>query len=611
MRRPDATLKTGGSRLAFRYRIFRDKFCCARLPFPRAILLSPPMANAGKRDPGRANLPFGRVLIGALQRFGVDHFMVSPGSRSTPLTLAAGELDPACLTVCIDERSAAFHALGRIKATRRPVALICTSGTAPAHYYPAVIEAREAGLPLVILSADRPPELRHCHAGQTIDQRKLFGTYPVFDAELPLPEEDLLLLRQVREICRRAMEAALGAPRGPVHLNCPFREPFLPEETVPSLSVDPLLDGLNPVRPCHADPAILPILPERTLILAGPRPFKDHSSEWEALLELGWHFGFPILADGSNPLRYHALESPHMIIHYDRIVRQDALWEELQPEAVVLWGEPPTSKLLRQRLRELDIRGYLVGDGKRGINPFHGRIEWAGQSMTAFVERCRGSKGHFGEAWAAHDREFESRLEALFEQPHDLFEGDVHRLLGSILPEEAPIFFASSLAIRDAEWFMPRRRKALLPFCQRGANGIDGTLSVARGIAAGLKRPTWLVTGDLALLHDSNGLLGAAGDRPGVFVVLLNNAGGGIFEFLPVSRLAPQFERLFATPQCVDFGGLAKAHGGQYARIESLDQLEWEIMNWDGNGLRVAEVPVDRKTSHLLHRRFIGGLAEA
>jgi 2-succinyl-5-enolpyruvyl-6-hydroxy-3-cyclohexene-1-carboxylate synthase len=197
------------------------------------------------------------------------------------------------------------------------------------------------------------------------------------------------------------------------------------------------------------------------------------------------------------------------------------------------------------------------------------------------------------------------------DEPHALFEGDVHRLLGRILPPEAAVFFASSMAIRDAEWFMPLRRESLHPFCQRGANGIDGTLSVSRGIAAGLGKPVWLVTGDLAFLHDANGLLGAVSDNAGVFVVLLNNNGGGIFEFLPVSARAAGFERLFATPQAVDFRMLTEAHGGHYRLAETLQDLEEAIREWKGSGLMVTEVRVDRKQSRVLHERFLEGLADS
>ena len=389
-------------------------------------------------------------------------------------------------------------------------------------------------------------------------------------------------------------------------MNCPFREPFLcakgSEPFEPGAS---LLDHLQPVRRTHASPGQLPDLPERTLILAGPRPWLDEASEWESLLDLSWNRSFPILVDAANPLRYHSGECPHLIIHYDRIVRDDAAWEELKPDAVVMWGEPPTSKVLRQRLADLDIRGYIVGEGKRGINPIHGRIEWAGKNVAAFVERTRGHKGHYGEPWAQQDREMEERLIKAMETPHGLFEGDIHRKLGEILPEDAPLVLASSMAVRDAEWFMPRRTAAIHPFSQRGANGIDGMLSLSRGIAAGMQQPAWLVTGDIAFLHDSNGMLGAAADRHGLMVILINNNGGGIFEFLPVAAEQAVFEPLFATPQSVDIGKLVAAHGGVHSLCTGLDALEAEVRDWNGKGLRVLEIPVDRKASRNLHREFL------
>ncbi|HKJ91204.1 MAG TPA: 2-succinyl-5-enolpyruvyl-6-hydroxy-3-cyclohexene-1-carboxylic-acid synthase, partial [Oceanipulchritudo sp.] len=312
------------------------------------------MGSRIARQAGEANLPFGLIIVQALRRLGVDHFLVSPGSRSTPLALAAAELGEAGHTVCLDERSAAFQALGRIKASCRPVGLICTSGTAAAHYFPAVIEARETGLPLLVLSADRPAELRHCHAGQTIDQTKLFGSAVRFYGELPLPEPDPFLARQVREICRTALEAAFGQPHGPVHLNCPFREPFFPlegdAENPSREQIGDLLAGLESVSPAMSRFTGGRILPERTLFLAGPRPWHDPASEGEAILRFCREHKIPLLADGSNPLRYRADGTVPVIIHYDRMLRDEAAWKDLKPEAVLLWGEPPTSKVLRRRL---------------------------------------------------------------------------------------------------------------------------------------------------------------------------------------------------------------------------------------------------------------------
>lgn len=554
----------------------------------------------------RANLTFGELVVKSLQAFGVEHFVVSPGSRSTPLAMAVAGLGEAHGSVWLDERSASFYALGRVKASRRPVAFICTSGTAGAHAYPAVIEARESGLPFLVLTADRPPELRHGHAGQTIDQSKLYGTTALFQAELPLPEPDPFLGRQVREICRRAVEASLGLPHGPVHLNCPYREPFFPAAPHGAyVFEEDLLEGLRPIEAFGQGAGTSVDLPGRTLILAGPRPWRDPEADLEALASLARRGGWPILADGSNPFRYRQPTGVRVIRHADRLARDEAAWQDLQPEALVLWGEPPTSKVLRQQLSRLDLPGYLIGPGKPGINPVYSRITWAGPSVAGFAERVRAQGSDYAARWAQADALLEARLVEALQAPHALFEGDVHRLLGAILPAGAPVFFASSLAIRDADWFMPAGNALLDPYSQRGANGIDGTLSLVRGLAAASGRPAFLVSGDLAFLHDSNGLLGSAGDDPGTFVVLLNNEGGGIFQFLPVAEESAAFERWFATPQSVDFSRLIGAHGGGYGLVDSLGDLRRAVEEWDGRGLRVAEVRIDRAVSRDLHRRFL------
>ncbi len=309
-----------------------------------------------------------------------------------------------------------------------------------------------------------------------------------------------------------------------------------------------------------------------------------------------------MLADAANPLRSRAGGACVVAVHYDRLARDAAAWERLAPEALLLWGEPPTSKALRQRLAQADLPGYQIGGGKPGINPVHGRIAWLPCGAAAFAACCRGPRGDYAERWAAADAAAGEALAAALAGPHPLFEGDVHRLLGAALPDGAAVVYASSLAIRDAEWFQPARSRPLRPFSQRGANGIDGTLSLARGIAAGLGAPVYLVAGDLALLHDSNGLLGAAAQDPGVCVILLNNAGGGIFEFLPVAGRPEVFEPLFATPQRVDFALLARAHGAGHVRCDSLQRLEQALAGWNGRGILLAEVPVDRKASRDLHR---------
>lgn len=555
-------------------------------------------------EAGQANSAFGRLIIETLRRSGVAHFVLSPGSRSTPLAVAASAT--GSLTVIPDERSASFYALGRVKASGVPAAFICTSGSAVAHAFPAVIEAAESGLPLLVLSADRPPELQHCHAGQTIEQLKLFGSYARFFAQLPVPQCDERLARQTREILRRAVSASLGSPGGPVHLNCPFREPFFSRQ--PWALPEGLLEGMAPLSAAPRRGVAVPDLPAKTLLLAGPRPQREDPREWAALLDFLQRTRLPVLADGCNPLRHVTEVGLNIIAQYDRIARSDALWSGLEPEAVLLWGEPPTSKVLRERLQALDLTIYPVGSGRADMNPFHGRLMPPVDVLALSDQGPLGSA--FGEGWAAREATMESALEAHFAQEAAFFEGSVHRILAEETPTGTPVVFANSLAIRDAEWFLPAGRTGWEPYSQRGANGIDGTVSLARGIVEARGRPGVLVIGDIALLHDANGLLHAARTGPGLLILMINNGGGGIFELLPAAHEVVEFEALFATPQMVRFADLAKAHDIPHSRVDDAASLRAALRQWPRAGLTLLEVRVDRKVSAAAHRASLSRLAQ-
>lgn len=555
-----------------------------------------------RSEAARSNLAFGRLMIEVLRKSGVEHFVVSPGSRSTPLAVAAAEC--GAYSVHADERSAAFYALGRCKVTRAPVAFICTSGSALGHAFPAVMEASESGLPLLILSADRPLELQHCHAGQTLDQIKVYGSYARFFAQLPLPACSAGLARQVRELCRRAVEASMAAACGPVHLNCPFREPFFcdsGEWLVP----EEVLSGLSPVKPVQSVGKPIGQLPERTLLLAGARAGREHPAELGALLDFLRAGHVPVLADGCNPLRHLRDNGVPVIAHYDRLARDESRWALLAPEALLLWGEPPISKVLRQRLEAMDLPVHHFGSGRPGLNPFHGRYQWHGNDVGSVLSGLAQKNTAFAQTWAKADAEAESGLQTYFAASHSFFEGDVHRILSEELGSGMPVLYANSLSIRDAEWFVPAGKTDWEPFSQRGANGIDGTVSMARGIVEAAGQPGVLVIGDLALIHDSNGLLQAARTRPGLLIVLINNSGGGIFELLPAAKQVAQFESLYGTPQSVDFRYLAQAHGVRYKRAESHDALVNALREYESNGLTLLEVIIDRKASADCHRQSL------
>lgn len=555
-----------------------------------------------------ANWRIAEALVAAVGDCGVQDFVVSPGSRSGPLAVAAVSNPQVRVHVVLDERSAAFRALGLTKASGKPCALICTSGSAPAHYFPAVIEAWHACLPMVILSSDRPPELRHCHAGQTVDQTHFYGSHVRMYAELPVPGADWpgkgsRGLRQLVQICRRAVGTAVGPVAGAVQINVPLREPLLPQSGAQALAGESnSFPRLGPLPVLQSTSDELVVLPSRTLILSGALPGGLAPALAEELVQMSNSAGLPLLADGASPLRHWADRLPLLVTQYDRLARSQ-LDSALRPQGLLCLGEPPLSKAFRAWLAELDIPAWQIGPGKPDMNPCFARMEYLGTGWPRGLQAVPAAP-EFSDAWREANLEASATQQAALTQPHEFFEGDLWNALPDLLDEGTAVLIANSLAIRDAEWFMPASTKRLRVFSQRGANGIDGTVSIARGLAAGLRQSVVLVTGDLALLHDSNGLLGSATDPYGLFVILLNNNGGGIFELLPAAQQAA-FEQVYATAQAIDFSQLVGAHQGIHSRAASTADVHEAWLSWDRRGLRVVEVAIDRKVSAGLHRKFL------
>lgn len=556
------------------------------------------------------NSVWGALTMEVLARLGIETVVTSPGSRSTPLTVAAVRNPRIEALSILDERSAAFYALGLAKRTRRPVALVCTSGSAAANYWPAVVEASMGGTPLLLLTADRPPELRDCTSGQTIDQVKLYGGYVRHFAELALPESSERMLAYLRQTLVHAVHRAMGADPGPIHLNFPFRDPLPPEMNLPVSGVieASALEAAATVqtRPCEAvssggglDLVVLERLSShrKGIIVVGTEaPRCGDEAFADAVAMMAEKLGWPVLADALNPLRHHAGENPSLITRYDAFLRDPLQAEALRPTAVLQIGSLPTSKVLRTWLATLDGVSFLLRPRPVNTDPLH-RIatplygdahELAGHLPHQRIEPA------WAAAWAAVERETAERIDAEMREMEALFEGKVAWLLSKHLPVGTPVFLASSMSVRYAEYFWKGGSRAYSIFCNRGANGIDGTLSTALGLAHG-GRPAVLLAGDLAFLHDSNGLLAASQLKGSLTVILINNHGGGIFEHLPVAQMDSVFEAYFATPQKVDIGQLCQAHGVGHAVIDSWDPMVEAIALWPRTGVRVLELRTDRK----------------
>jgi 2-succinyl-5-enolpyruvyl-6-hydroxy-3-cyclohexene-1-carboxylate synthase len=549
-----------------------------------------------------------------LARLGIQTVITSPGSRSTALTVAAVRNPRIEALSILDERSAAFYALGLAKSTSRPVALVCTSGSAAANYWPAVVEASMGGTPLLLLTADRPPELRNCSSGQTIDQCKLYGDYVRHFAELSLPQASPDILAYLRQTLVHAVHISLSANAGPVHLNFPFRDPLAPDSESSESVVDAeTLEVASTVitRPCEVVPlgsvidmVALERLSSHTkgiIVVGTENPRCGDEAFSDAIAMISDKLGWPVIADALNPLRNHAEGKTLLITRYDAFLRDAHKADEILPTAILQVGSLPTSKVLRAWLSSLDAVSFLLTSRPINTDPLHRIATPLYGDAQALAEHLQPQQVevNWGMQWSTIEKETVNELDSRMLSIETIFEGKVACLLSKHLPVDTSVFLASSMSVRYAEYFWEASSRGYSIFCNRGANGIDGTLSTALGVAHGGK-PSVLLTGDLAFLHDSNGLLAASQLKGSLTVVLINNNGGGIFEHLPISQINSSFEGFFATPQSVDLAKLCEAHGFHYEQIQDWDSFISSITVLPESGLRILELRTDRKTDRAM-----------
>lgn len=565
-----------------------------------AVRLDGAMARSKKF--ANTNALWSAVGVHTLANLGLRHVVISPGSRSTPLAFAFAENPEIGTTVALDERSAGFIALGLAKATREPVALLCTSGTAGANYLPAVIEARLSATPLLVLTADRPPELRDCHSGQTITQNGLFGGYPVWATEAAVPSTDLNLLRYWRQLLVDGWQRAQGPLAGPVHLNLPFRDPLSPSEPEKGYK-EPTgfdLDAFTALPVCaQVDSLLTPasvadLLPktERGVIVVGPHAPADRQEFADALLELSHLTGWPVLADGAGTVRGDLGSSGRLVSAYDLILRDPKLAQALRPTAAIFVGPLPTSKVLRAWLKDSDVVALQINRAGENVDSTHGRWTRLDGTLTPSGEHAKATDNARLSAWSKAQKAARAKLERIARVDWN-FEGRVVTLLEEALGPDDRLFIGSSMPVRDLEWFYHPPGPGPEVLCNRGANGIDGTVSTALGASLDGKR-TVLLCGDLTFLHDSNALLSAYGHTGDLTVVVVNNQGGGIFNHLAVAKETKRFEQLWGTPQAADLGKLCAAHGVRHDHAETWTALARQLER-RGKGVRVIEFRTDRE----------------
>lgn len=558
------------------------------------------------------------VLVETFVRLGLRQAVIAPGSRSAPLTFAFARHPQVEAIPVLDERSAGFFALGLAKQGGAPVALVCTSGTAAANFLPAVVEAYETGVPLVVLTADRPPELRDCHSGQSINQQRLFGSFVGLFREMPVPRATRPALRTLVKLLSRAWDATAWPMTGPVHLNCPFRDPLppLPEKTAHGLRAGDLLGILELPRSrrirrafrLEGDDAFF--RREAGLIVVGPNEPASPASFAAAVGRVSRALGWPVLADALSPVRMHRSSGPMVVAHYDTVLRSAALADELRAPRVLCVGGWPTSKVLREWLKRCDPETVLVTARTDNMDGLHLRTRFVRGDFETWSAGFRGRQPAAPSVarWLEADCRVAQALAAGLSRERGIVEPAVVPVLAENLPNGTPVFVASSMPARDLEYFWPRSDGRQCIRFNRGANGIDGTLSSALGVAHG-GPPAVLLTGDLALLHDTNGFLSVPRFRGSLTIVLINNHGGGIFEHLPVAQFNPPFEEFFATPQSADFAKLCAAYGVEHGVIRSLADLARRVARLPKRGVRVLEVRTDRKRDAALRKRLFAQIS--
>ena len=525
---------------------------------------------------------FCATLVDEWVRLGVAHAVVSPGSRSTPMAIALASNSKIALHMFHDERSASFAALGIGLQSGTPAVLLCTSGTAAAQFFAAVIEANYSHVPLLVCTADRPPELQGVGAPQTINQTNLYGTFVRKFIDVGLADD--AKSSKWRTIARDAFSATVGVNRGPCHVNLPFREPL-----VGVAGTLPVADSHSPVR-MSADVATaserkklsLALRAERGIIIAG-----NGIDQPRFILELAAKLKWPVVADPRSNCRV-APESSHgavVVSCADVVLRHQPSAESLKPTVVLRIGDPPVSKVVNQWLAQCGAEHIAVTQQPSLVDPDKVvTTHIVGSFNELFMEMSRGadsrSETEWIGAWKRCEKNARTALDEELSKQTRLTEPLCAVTVSEAIAAGTNLVVSSSMPVRDLEWFAPPR-DGVRVFSNRGVNGIDGVVSTAVGIALSSKSPTALLIGDIAMLHDSNGLLNLIRRDAQLKVIVIDNEGGGIFSFLPQAQAmeGDQFEQLFGTPHSVDFTALAKTHGIAFTWVATAEELRRELGN--------------------------------
>ena len=560
---------------------------------------------------------FCATLVDEWIRCGVKHAVVAPGSRSTPMALAIAARSELKLHVFHDERSAAFAALGIGLSSKggvpMPAILLCTSGTAAVEFHAAVVESHYASVPMLVCTADRPPELQGVGAAQTIDQQNLYGASTRLFVDAGVADDTER--DSWRQLAQDVLSASVQTYSGPVHLNLPFREPLVGvAESLPALigsHLDNESDEVETISLGQMQKLSATCGLEKGIIVAG-----NGIDDPQMVLELAHRLQWPIFADSRSGCRVDVEDAcgATVVSNADILLRDPHIAQTCTPQVVLRFGEPPVSKVVNSWIRESKCAYWAVSDTLQLIDP--DRI--VGEHVVAPASQvcialnalvAPSSASAWSTDWARFQAICESTLKSLWSDMSELTEPLVARTLVEALPKDANLVLSSSMPVRDVEWFSAPR-SGIRVLSNRGVNGIDGVVSTAVGVAAESGQATALLIGDIALLHDTNGLLNLKQRKVDLKIVVVDNKGGGIFSFLPQSTTleAERFEQLFGTPHDVDIEQLVQAHGLPCATVQTVAQLKKALLQ---TGSCVIIVNTDRRQNVADHDAVYAAVAKA
>ena len=562
-----------------------------------------------ERDPQNLNFYWSTLFVRALFEQGVREVVISPGSRSTPLTLAFAAHPGFRKHSIIDERSAAFTALGLAKGTGVPACLVCTSGTALANYLPAVVEAAQSGVPMIIASADRPPHLRGIGASQTIDQLKIFGDYPVFFHEVGEPKESNNSILRLEHLAGQSYQAAIKK-RGVVHLNFPFSKPFEP-------SAD-FLEDIETENEKHSKRSFSGyktetgettlgetfwsdlVSSEKPVIIAGPE-CSGHSSQ--AVGELAKILQAPVLAEPGACVG----SSRFTITGYDGFLKNSEIEKNLKPDLILRFGQEPVSKSLSTYLlKNSDVMQIRFTEGHKLEDETLSAQKLVNLDSALSIPEVSGSTDkNWLKLWRKQQKEFLEFREDQLHPSTPLTDGYVFHAIGPMIPKKSFVILSNSFPIRDMALFGDPDGREI--YVNRGAAGIDGITSTALGLSLGLKKTGFLFVGDIAFLHDSNALLNTHKIEEPLFIIVINNGGGTIFRMLPINEYRKKYLHYFETPQQVSIAALCRAHKINHALVSRPEQLISNIeANLEKPGVHVLECMTDADDSMALRHTLWG-----